>query len=189
MNLPYVSPGNRKMPMTPTYSTPAIQTCPKSTPLCRKLCYALKAERAYPQVKPCRTANLQGSKRDAWVELMIEAIKARTKRTRFFRIHESGDFYNQEYVDKWFEVCRALPDLKFLAFTKSDHLDYSDCPSNLVLWLSVWEDSKLLNAGQFKRRAYAGHVGPTGAFECEGACDDCRFCWNKNSRSVHFTFH
>jgi hypothetical protein len=39
------------------------------------------------------------------------------------RVHDSGDFYNQEYVDKWADIARANPDKKFYAYTKSLHLD------------------------------------------------------------------
>lgn len=33
----------------------------------------------------------------------------------FFRIHDSGDFFSREYLEAWFDVCRALPDVHFWA--------------------------------------------------------------------------
>lgn len=35
------------------------------------------------------------------------------------RIHEAGDFYDQEYADKWDFVIRHNPDTLFYAYTKS----------------------------------------------------------------------
>jgi hypothetical protein len=35
------------------------------------------------------------------------------------RIHESGDFYNGEYLKAWMEVARRMPNIQFYAYTKS----------------------------------------------------------------------
>ena len=35
------------------------------------------------------------------------------------RIHESGDFYNGEYLEAWMQVATRMPDIKFYAYTKS----------------------------------------------------------------------
>ena len=55
------------------------------------------------------------------------------------RIHGSGDFFSQDYFDKWLQVCRDNPDVEFWAFTKS--LKYwvnriDSIPDNLVLTAS-----------------------------------------------------
>ena len=38
---------------------------------------------------------------------------------RFFRIHDSGDWYSAPYMLAWFEICRALPDIQFWAPTRT----------------------------------------------------------------------
>jgi len=35
------------------------------------------------------------------------------------RLHVAGDFYEGEYVDKWIEICKALPGWKFYSYTRS----------------------------------------------------------------------
>lgn len=56
-----------------------------------------------------------------------------------FRIHVSGDFYNQMYFDAWIEYARLNPNRIFYAYTKS--LNYwverlGDIPPNLSLTAS-----------------------------------------------------
>ena len=35
------------------------------------------------------------------------------------RVHDSGDFFSQEYFDAWLEVARGRPRTRFYAYTKS----------------------------------------------------------------------
>ena len=37
----------------------------------------------------------------------------------YVRIHESGDFYSEEYFKAWMEVSKRMPDTKFYAYTKA----------------------------------------------------------------------
>lgn len=59
------------------------------------------------------------------------------------RVHESGDFYSQEYLEKWKQIWRLTPDVKYLAFTKSFHLDFIGIPKNVSIYNSVDETTKL----------------------------------------------
>lgn len=40
---------------------------------------------------------------------------AESTNPRFFRIHDAGDFMNEEYLDSWLEICAKLPDVNFWA--------------------------------------------------------------------------
>lgn len=186
---PYISSGNIKTGSIPTFSLPAIQTCPGSTELCRKFCYARKAEKAYPGVLPCRKRNLKATKTRHFCQDVIDWILAR--KPRFFRIHESGDFYSQGYLDNWLHICRNCPETRFLAFTKSFHLDYSKAPKNLTIVWSIWSDTKLSDVPRGPR-AYAGDCRTMRqAIECPGSCDTCGLCWAlpKVGKHVHFDIH
>jgi hypothetical protein len=183
----YISSGNRKMSI-PTWSLPAKKTCPGSTRQCRKACYACKAEKMYKGVYPCRNENYLDSKREDFVDLMVAMIGK--KKSDLFRIHESGDWYSQEYLDKWFDICKALPKVRFLAFTKSFALDYSNKPENLEIIWSVFPDSK--NVPSTGKRAYAGKCGSGNIMECIGSCDNCGICWFLSTApvdGVHFNIH
>ena len=135
----YISPGNIRMDF-PTFSLPAVTSCPNHTVDCGNYCYAKKAEKLYPGVLPSRIRNLNESKRNTFVKIVSDILSKR--QSKYIRIHESGDFYSQEYLDKWFEICRKFPDKKFLAYTQCYNLDYSKKPSNLVLYWSIWPDSR-----------------------------------------------
>ena len=107
-----LSHGNKKLKSNNRVSfliwnTPAVITCPYATELSKKFCYALKAERQYPDAKKSRYDHFEISKQSDFVDRMIYTILVELSRPAnkdkkiVFRIHESGDFYNQEYANKW----------------------------------------------------------------------------------------
>lgn len=176
-----ISCGNKKLPKsTAIFNLPAVKTCPGRTSLCSVKCYALKAERLYLNVFPARKANLKASQDTSFVQLMIDKIK-QSKR-KVFRIHEAGDFYNQDYLNKWFIIAEELPEVKFYAYTKSFHLNFKDKPDNFVLIASFdntttgnsirqYEDNKQYFDNTFTivdRHAKAS---------CIQDCTKCNACW------------
>ena len=60
---------------------------------------------------------------------------------KYFRIHESGDFYSEDYVKKWYEIARALPAVTFYAYTKRNDIFTKELleekPSNFKLTWSI----------------------------------------------------
>ncbi|MFA5879913.1 MAG: hypothetical protein WC860_07035 [Candidatus Margulisiibacteriota bacterium] len=135
-----LSLGNKKLPEeTLIFNITPVSTCPLATVFCKKSCYALKAERLYPQVKISRLNNFNQSKNDYFVNDMIDIIKAiQDKKTvKYFRIHESGDFYNNLYWHKWVTIAQNFPDIVFYAYTKSFFIDASLKPKNFILLASI----------------------------------------------------
>lgn len=100
------------------WNLPAIKTCPNCSQ-CRKSCFAAKAEYQYPQAKACRERNYQASLRDDFVEKAVVLIGK--SRKDIACIHESGDFYSQEYASKWAEIAKRLPHVFFYCYTKSPY--------------------------------------------------------------------
>lgn len=96
-----------------------------------KGCYARKAEIGMHKaaVNKSREANLEAAMSDTFVEDMKKEIARELKRKKpmtAFRPHESGDFFSQEYVDKWVEIVKAFPQLHFYTYTKKMHkFDFS----------------------------------------------------------------
>lgn len=161
----YVSNGNKKLKSTVKtrfwiFSIPAIITCPFRTAMCEKACYARKAERMYKNCLSSRQRNLAITMQDNFVELMIKFIedklftkkgmeKWNIKRNKqiIFRIHESGDFYNQRYADDWLKIAKHFHDIgynkiQFVAYTKSfEFFDGKELPANFTLLASIWDDT------------------------------------------------
>ena len=149
----YITEGNSKLIGVPLFSLPIRKTCPQSTKLCRKYCYGNKSWTQYPNVRKTRNKNYTKSKQKSFVknmEVMISKLK-----TVYFRLNETGDFYSQEYLDKWFEIIRAFPKIRFVVFSKSWDLNWSKMPSNVNRFWSVWPDSK--NIPKSGRLAYTIH--------------------------------
>ena len=194
----YVSQGNLRMDF-PTFSLPSHITCPKSTPDCRKFCYAAKAERMYANVRESRKNNLEETMKDTFEKDMIELIL--DSKAEFFRIHESGEFYNQNYLDKWLRICSFLEGTTFLVYTTRWDLDWSKRPDNLIVYWSVWGDS--VDPPEYGLKAYVfdrkGRISvvlpPAGTHLCtkghkDGVkkCNDCMVCY-VGSSSVVFELH
>jgi hypothetical protein len=194
----YISKGNKKMTGVMIWSLPSKVTCPNRTSMCEFYCYARQAELMYPQSLPARQGNFNDTRKETFVNDMIEAITKMVKSSRkvkleYFRIHESGDFYNEEYFEKWLQIIKAFPQVKFLAFTKSTFVsNYIDkLPENFHLYYSVMADTKKDNIVWDLPLAFAGdyrHVLDKDVFECKGNCDSCLHCFNKRM-DVHFKIH
>jgi hypothetical protein len=107
-------------------------------------CFAASREAQYKDLRELRWRNLdlvnmfKGDK-DGMIDLMLRSIEYyeyTKKKIRLFRIHDSGDFFSQEYFDAWIETANRRPDILFYAYTTS--LPYwseriNDLPKNMRL--------------------------------------------------------
>jgi hypothetical protein len=192
-----ISTGNSKLQNTFIFSMPPVATCPGATDACKQDCYAIKAYKQYPNVRTAWNHNQGLSEQDNFVEIVADYLatelgsKRKTSKFRHFRIHESGDFYNQKYLDKWISIAKQFPAIEFLAYTKSGWLDFSDCPANMVVRMSIWEDSNPRKVNdELPRATMEGMEQRKGAFHCKPTykCAECRFCW-ASTKDVFFTKH
>ena len=152
-----VSDGNRKLVsnekvLFQIWNLPCIITCPFATEHCKESCYAVKAE-TNPQrakvVNASRGRNYAFSQSDDFVPMMIDYIKIKLNnlsddRKIVFRIHESGDFYSEEYANKWIEISDFFKGdnrITFIAYTKSIRFFYGK-KHNINLRFSLWDDTK-----------------------------------------------
>lgn len=124
---------NRKLaPNIPVFNLPHT-ICPIKSDFCKQYCYAKKAEYK-PNVKKFRKYNYKVSKTKTFIERICNKLK--TLKVNKIRIHESGDFYNQRYLNKWIVIAQKFPQITFLAFTKNYKLNFSKIPSNFKLYFS-----------------------------------------------------
>lgn len=141
-NKKYLKKGNRKLPKsTLVFNLPAVTTCPGATKECKKHCYAKKFERMYKNVVLSRQANFALAKSDHFITTITKEIKqhianARKHKVNAIRIHESGDFFTQEYFDKWVAIASQFPNITFTAYTKVIELNTIKKPKNMILLLS-----------------------------------------------------
>jgi len=192
----YISKGNLKLGKGfLVWSLPCRATCPGKTAMCSKYCYAWKAERMYPNVVDSRLQNFDDTREWTFEAEMTANIKRLNKKGiyKYFRIHESGDFYSEEYFIKWLNIVKRFPDIKFLAFTKSKFVKkYVDqLPDNFHIYFSVWADTNLEDIVWDLPMAFAGdyrHILDKDVFQCTGKCEECLHCFNKK-QDLHFNIH
>lgn len=84
---------------------------------CIKFCYARNGAYTWSNVKPAFEKRYQISKTDKFVSLMNEEIKR--KKVDFLRVHDSGDYYSKEYLQKWFSIAKDNPKVKFYSYTNN----------------------------------------------------------------------
>jgi hypothetical protein len=175
---PTIKKGNTKLTsVIGIFSLPRYYTCPGKTELCQAYCYAEPPERIRPAVVYSRNKNLAWSLRPNFVDVSARMIKSMN--LPWFRIHESGDFYNQEYFNKWAEIARRNPKTKFLAYIKNWNLDISKAPKNFTVRYSSDISSKHIR--QDLPACYIGVKKPDNFFKCKAKCEPgyCMACWDK----------
>ena len=192
---PKVSFGNKKLPKdTLIFNIPAVNTCPGKTEFCASKCYAVKAERLYPQVLPARKHNLKLSLSPDFVSLMIGTIAKYQKKIKQIRIHEAGDFYSQAYLDSWFLIAKEFPGIVFYAYTKSFHLEFSAKPSNFVLIASFDQSTteKAYALYQFRQKYFDNTfriVQKGASANCIQDCTKCHLCWSAKGLNLTVNVH
>ena len=113
-----------------------MNTCPAAT-ACKAVCYAKQGRYVMGAAVTNRLDNLDESQAPAFVANMIKSLRS-ARSFNVIRVHDSGDFYSQEYLDRWYAVARALPDKIFYAYTKRMDLDlWTNKPDNFRLVQSL----------------------------------------------------
>lgn len=97
----------------------SYNTCP-SAGVCRLACYARHGTYTWPVVRAKHQANLMFVLDDlaGWEAAMIAELGAAKFRGAWIRIHDSGDFFSDAYLQAWLRICRARPDVNFYCYTK-----------------------------------------------------------------------
>ena len=122
---------------TVNFGIPALKTCPEADK-CKEFCYATKGTFRWPSVKKAYEFRYQATRQTNFIEVATSTLKK--KRATHVRIHDSGDFYNKEYLYKWFEIARNLPSKTFYAYTKRVKLlkdNEALKPKNMVIIYSL----------------------------------------------------
>ena len=179
----HFSTGNAKLNKnTLIFNLPAGKTCPGAdtcrsmalaTPNGRKIvdfktttfrCFAASSEVQYDAVFNNRAENWMEVKSHLHNGNLAQYINdemhknLKKKHTRV-RIHESGDFFSQEYLMAWLLVAKSNPNLKFYCYSKSlEFFIGLTLPGNFYLTASYGgKYDSLINIGAFPRYAKVVH--------------------------------
>lgn len=189
-----IARGNHKLAKTVgIFNLPSGITCPGATPECKKICYAKKPERYSKQARASRQSNYDLTRHPDFEDTMVWEIDR--MKLQYFRWHESGDAYDQVYLDKILRICDRLPKVQFLMYTKSFHLDFKAAPSNLVIyWSTTDSNAAAAPEGPKAHIVLKGQTPPAGYVTCVHASDsgycarECTTCW-RGQADVYFDQH
>lgn len=155
-------------------------------------CYAIGEQVRYPNVLPVRQARYEATLQPDFHRKIISEIKALRKRPNKFRVHSSGEFYSQPYVNAWETIAKNFPDITFYAYTKrTKDFDFSKLKAlpNFVVINSFHYGG--LNYGPLDKAPQNSFICP----EQKGAnitCGiDCSYCMDKQAehKAPYFKQH
>lgn len=196
----YLSRGNLKLsPRILVWNLPHIITCPGAGE-CNVWCYEHKSRR-FNAVQPRRQQNLNLSRQPNFIDAIVKLLRGRRRKRLIaaVRVHESGDFYDSKYLQKWYTIARNCPEICFYAYTKSFHLPLWDKkPSNFNIiqsYHSKWDH--LIDPTKPTARVITSTDQlPTGTTLCPftdhqiNLCgEECNICITKSDVHVAFLKH
>lgn len=187
----------------PSVSLTAGRSCRPDAP-CAIDCYAKHGRFLFNNVKTPLDNNIR-----LWEEdpvLFENDVLAAASQCEYFRWHSSGDILSDEYFMMMVRIAMALPNTKFLAFTKqyeivNAYLDKGfEIPENLSVVLSAWgnwipENPHNLPMSFVHLKNNDGEDKiPYSARPCSGFCGECihsaNSCWDLHrGESVVFKQH
>ena len=103
-------------------------SCRGETPTCKRVCYAGRLEKMYPNVRALLLHNwllLKDADEDTMVSLLDDMIQSFNKDCakypsvdKIFRIHWDGDFFSDTYTTAWATVIARHPQVQFWVYTR-----------------------------------------------------------------------
>ena len=161
-------------------------------------CYAIQSQKQYIYSYMFRYMNTVLAKTNTTIlsDLIISQIKS-AKSKNVIRIHSSGDFFSQEYINMWDGIIKEFPMKKFYAYTKRlNDFDYTSIQSNknfnLINSVVSLDGQTVYNYGDIdhiKMLSENGYfVCPATKHNWKGMCGkDCNFC--VTNKMVCFNIH
>ena len=186
-----------KMPCH-SYGLPARIACPVG----RKLslikgsvcwyCYACTRNYMWPSVREAQARRFAATKSSEWVEAMVTLISGMD----FFRWHDSGDLYSDEYYKKILIVAHESSKTYFWLPSKEAgrvRRFAKEVPKNLTVRVSAPMLDQYRPMEGFATASVHKEGAPIGkrcsAKDNGGICGPCRDCWDKSIPNVSYPFH
>lgn len=206
--------GNTKLKGMQAFSLPARKTCPSGCLLSKNPlstcagCFGadgqynmnpnLKDKLAQNQAKIEEALKTEVGQ-NLWIAAMTRLISAKGKGGGYFRVHDVGDFFREDYFPLWIAVANALPEWKFWVPTKQFMLakKYQNLiPENFILRVStpLVDEPPIKLAGVNLPTATVHYAEHPYGFVCPapeqgGKCGDCRACWDRSVPNVSYPLH
>ena len=152
-------------------------------------CYALKGCYVFDVVQKAQYKRLASITSPLWVGAM--SLLLNSKKSKWFRWHDSGDIQNEDHLIKIFAICRLTPASKHWMPTREAWTKHflPECPDNLIMRFSA----PMVNQAAPATWPNTSTVVTTGAScpapDQNNECKECRQCWDKNVKNVAYGQH
>lgn len=183
----YLSNRNTKLGKEIYSFSISLKSCRHKTVECKKYCYAKRGTFNFPSVKKGIEDNYRFTKEKEF-ENRINAELSFLKEAediKLVRIHACGDFYSQEYYNKWERIAKKNKTLIFLAYTRNYDIDCSKRPDNFKMYFSCDKSTIRFN-DTIQSRAYVFDKDEVVQRPvCKSKCFKCKFCFTVN-KDINF---
>lgn len=119
-----------------------FNTCPNAG-ACAAFCYAKNGTYMFSNVRKSHMEKLELvlNNREEWLDRMNAELSKRKYVGKYIRIHDSGDFFSEQYALDWIAIARNNPQCTFYAYTKEvamfKHTLKDHVPMNMILIYSL----------------------------------------------------
>jgi Gene product 88 len=112
-----------------------FKTCPNAG-ACATGCYARQGAYIWPKVYAKHRANLEVTLNPDFDFIALNELHK--LKPDLVRIHDSGDFYDADYLVKWIIIATSMPNITFYAYTKMvDLVSRYVLPKNMIIIYSL----------------------------------------------------
>jgi len=152
-------------------------------------CYALKGCYVFKVVQEAQYRRLASVKHELWTAAM--ALLINSKKSKYFRWHDSGDVQDEEHLLKIFAVCKLTPSVKHWMPTREAWVKrfLPLKPHNLIVRFSApMVDQEAPSSWPHTSTVVtSGRTCPAPTQDNE--CKDCRACWDPSVKNVAYGQH
>ena len=152
-------------------------------------CYALKGCYVFKVVQDAQYRRLASVKHELWTTAM--ALLINSKKSKYFRWHDSGDVQDEEHLLKIFAVCKLTPSVKHWMPTREAWVKrfLPLKPHNLIIRFSapMVDQAAPSSWPHTSTVVTSGRTCPAPTQDNE--CKDCRACWDPTVKNVAYGQH
>ena len=152
-------------------------------------CYALKGCYVFKVVQAAQYRRLESIKHPGWVAAMVFLINS--KKSKYFRWHDSGDVQDFDHLNKIYQVCELTPGVSHWLPTREawtqEHV--ARAPKNLVVRFSMPMIDQA-PAGAWPNTSTVVTTAATcPAPKQNNECKNCRPCWDPKVKNISYGEH
>ena len=152
-------------------------------------CYALKGCYVFKVVQDAQYRRLAAIKHELWTGAM--ALLINSKKSKYFRWHDSGDVQDEDHLIKIFAVCRLTPGTKHWMPTREAWIKHflPLCPDNLTIRFSAPMIDQRAPSSWPNSLEVVSSGASCPAAKQNNECRDCRACWDATIKTVSYGKH